>query len=242
MQTWERAVVGTLDEAVAEGPGGSAAAERLCRTCTALFDVDGAALSLLLSEITAGTLAASSQQSRDVDALQFNTGEGPCIDSVASGQPVLVDDLRHADSRWPLFVEGALAHGVEAVFALPVMVGAMNVGALDLFRSRPGPLTDRELWGARRAAGVARLPLLDLIGRVDRDVAGGGDGTAHLRSLERLEIHQATGMVMVQLDVDAGTAVARLRAHAITEGRAMSDVAWDVIDRRLTLPRDGDAS
>lgn len=241
MRTWERDIADKLDEALGAAPDGSGG-ERLCLTCAELFDVDGAALSLLLSDVTAGTFAASSRQSRDVDALQFSTGEGPCLDSVASGRPVLVEDLRQADRRWPLFVEGALAQGVSAVFALPVVVGASTVGALDLFRSTPGPLSEHGLWGARRAAELARLPVLDLIGRVESDVAGGGDGSTQLRSLDRAEVHQATGMLMVQLGVDASSAVARLRAHAITEGRTMSDVAWDVIGRRLTLPRDGDAS
>lgn len=241
MRTWERDIADKLDEALGAAPDGSGG-ERLCLTCAELFDVDGAALSLLLSDVTAGTFAASSRQSRDVDALQFSTGEGPCLDSVASGRPVLVEDLRQADRRWPLFVEGALAQGVSAVFALPVVVGASTVGALDLFRSTPGPLSEHGLWGARRAAELARLPVLDLIGRVESDVAGGGDGSTQLRSLDRAEVHQATGMLMVQLGVDASSAVARLRAHAIAEGRTMSDVAWDVIGRRLTLPRDGDAS
>ncbi|MFF9896031.1 ANTAR domain-containing protein [Streptomyces longispororuber] len=49
----------------------------------------------------------------------------------------------------------------------------------------------------------------------------------------RREVHQATGMVMVQLGIGQEQAFDRLRARAFTEGRTVSEVARDVVARRL---------
>jgi AmiR/NasT family two-component response regulator len=50
------------------------------------------------------------------------------------------------------------------------------------------------------------------------------------------EIHQAAGILTVQLGVPITEALARLRAHALTTRRALIDVARDVIAHRLHLP------
>ena len=65
-----------------------------------------------------------------------------------------------------------------------------------------------------------------------------GDLALELETLggTRTEIHQATGMVSAQLEVSAADALVRLRAHAYAEGRTLSDVAADVLGRRLRLP------
>ena len=83
----------------------------------------------------------SDSRSRLIEDLQFTLGEGPCVDAVRSGSPVLLDDVRavtDATRRWPAFVKEAESSGVRAVFAFPVQVGAIALGTLDLYRSRAG--------------------------------------------------------------------------------------------------------
>ena len=63
--------------------------------------------------------------------------------------------------------------------------------------------------------------------------AGLDESVAH-----RAEVHQASGMVAVQLGVSVGDALARLRAHAFAEGRPLAAVAEDVVSRRLRLTDD----
>lgn len=71
-------------------------------------------------------------------------------------------------------------------------------------------------------------------------VSENGNGWSQLESLERVEVYQATGMIMEQLEVRPTDAVVRLRAHAFASERTASEVAWAVIERRLTLsPDDG---
>jgi hypothetical protein len=110
---------------------------------------------------------------------------------------------------------------------------------LDLFRRAAGPLDDDALTGGLLAAELAALPLLDLItGDVDWLAAGDGAGWPELASLERVEVYQATGMVMGQLDVGPIEALARLRAHAFATGRTASEVAWLIVERELVLDSD----
>jgi hypothetical protein len=205
------------------------AADRLCHACVKLLDVDGAAVSLLQSGSTRGTFGSSGDLSRRLDEYQFIYGEGPCLDAVSSGRPVLVSDFRNlAEQRWPAFGRAVLDSGVRAVFALPVAIAHSPVGALDLFSRRPGPLSADQLDAGLWAAELASLPLLDLM-TSDADwaaAAEGDDGWEQLASLERVEVYQATGMIIGGLDVDAAEALVRLRAYALARGLTASEAAW----------------
>jgi hypothetical protein len=133
-----------------------------------------------------------------------------------------------------------LAHEIRCVYAIPVVVAGEYVGALDLFRAQPGPLLGDELVGAVAAAELAGIPLLDLL---DADLQAAvadpnSDAWAELNTLSRVEVSQATGMVVAQLSIEPAEALVRLRAHAYATGRSATDVARDILERRLTL--DGD--
>ena len=62
--------------------------------------------------------------------------------------------------------------------------------------------------------------------------------TSEVGSWLSAEIYQAAGMVTVQLDVDITEALARMRAYAYAEERPLSEVARDIVARRLRLERD----
>ncbi len=230
-----------LGASMAGADRASAMAHRLCAACVQLLDVDGAAVSLMLAGTTYGTVGASSDLSRRLDELQFTFGEGPCADAVRQGRPVLVEDL--ADplrQRWPAYTAAALADGVHAVYALPISVAGACVGALDLYRHSPGALLGPALLGGLMAAELAALPLLNLrSGAADlEEAAEGGQAWDQLTALARVEVYQATGMLMAQLQVGPTDALARLRAHAFAHDLTASDVAWAILERRLRLEPD----
>jgi len=103
---------------------------------------------------------------------------------------------------------------------------------LDLYRRAPGALSATQMRDALSAADAATLILLGL--RSDP-----GEEQAWDRSWgSRAEIHQATGMVVAQLGISAADALARLRAHAFAEQRLLSEVARDVVARRLRFAKD----
>jgi GAF domain/ANTAR domain len=223
------------------GLRGTEAANRLCEACVDLFHVDAAAISLIFNGTNTGTLGASSQPARLYDELQFTLGEGPCLDSVAGRAPVLVSDLADvADVRWPAYAPAMLAHQISSVFAMPVVLAGEYVGALDLYRTRSSSLDADELAGALVAAELAQMSLLDLLAEDLHTALGDpeSDTWTELHRLTRVEVSQATGMLIEQLDVDAAEALVRLRAHAYATNRSATDVARDILDNGLRLEID----
>lgn len=226
-----------LSSAMSGSGSALAAANGLCRACVGLLAVDGASISLTLQGANRGTFGSSGDLSSRLDALQFTFGEGPCLDAVHSGAPVMAVDLDDpAETRWPAFTGAVLRTGVSAVFALPVSLASQRVGALDLYRIRSGPLDPRAMTVALLAAELAALPLLDLLG-AHRNAAiwAEQDGWTQLASLERVEVYQATGMLVGALDIDPTEALVRLRAHAFAHDMTAAEVAWEIVERRLPL-------
>jgi GAF domain/ANTAR domain len=207
----------------------------------ALFGIDAAAISLVFAGATSGTLGASGAAARVYDELQFTLGEGPCLDSVAQRAPVLVADLADANNaRWPVYGPALLDQQIRGVFAIPVVLAGEYVGALDLFCAQPGELSDDHLAGAVAAAELAGVPLLDIIDSDLQAAVNEPDSSAwaELNALSRTEVSQATGMLVAQLEVEPAEALVRLRAHAYATNRSATDVARDILDRRLQLEAD----
>lgn len=227
-----------LDAAVSRAVPGIAAAHELCAACVALLEVDGAAVSMVYRGESRGTFGSSSEASRLLDEYQFTFGEGPCLDAVATGDVVLAPDLDdEREQRWPVFTRAALDDGVRGVFALPIMIASACVGALDLFRTAPGPLQGLQLAGALLAAERAATPLLALLEEADQPAIDDREATTW-PDMDRIEVYQATGMLIAQLDVDAAEALVRLRAHAVATGQTASQVAWAILGGHLLLERD----
>jgi GAF domain-containing protein len=227
--------------AAVDGGRGVAAADRLCEACVVLLDIDAAAISLILDGASSGTLGSSGPAARRYDELQFTFGEGPCLEAVAQRVPILIVDLADPEEvRWPGYGPAMLANHIRGVYAIPVVVAGEFIGALDLFRTRPGPLLGDDLTGALVAAELADIPLLDLLdGDLQAAIAEpNSNAWAELHVLSRAEVSQATGMLVAQLGVDPAEALVRLRAHAYSTGRSATDVAHDILERRLKLEAD----
>jgi GAF domain-containing protein/ANTAR domain-containing protein len=212
-----------------------ALAEQVCWAYVMGLDVDGAAISLLTASTSSQTLCATDATAELLEELQFSLGEGACVEAAVTGRPVLVADMHHSTevSRWPTFAAAVVEQSdVGALFAVPFQWGAINLGVLDLYRTAPGSLSDVQLRDAISAADMAALMFLGV-----RTDSGDGEWLDH-SMYGRAEIHQATGMVLAQLGVSATDALARMRAYAFVEQRLLSDVAHDVVSRRLRFTQD----
>ena len=218
---------------------GEDAANRLCEACVALFGVDAAAISLVFDGAHAATLGASDPTARVLDELQFTLGEGPGLDAVTRRTAVLVTDLAQTGgaTRWPTYRRAIHVRGIGFVYAIPIAIVGHYIGALTLFRAHPGMLTAQQLAGARVAAELAEMPILDLA-KADLQAAV-ADPDSHswteLSALTRTEVNQATGMLVGQLNVEPAVALVRLRAHAYATDRTPTDVARDILAHRLRL-------
>ncbi|SEP07337.1 ANTAR domain-containing protein [Amycolatopsis saalfeldensis] len=223
--------------ALVEGGAGSGVdtVGRVCRACVRLLPVDGAAVSVMADAGRRELVYASDEVSTALAELQFSLGEGPCFEAYRTGGPVLVADLATGlVPGWPMFAAEAAGHPVAALFTFPLQIGAVRVATLDTYRATPGSLTPADLARALRVADVAALALSGL-------QAGGtswldGDGPWLAASgMRRREVHQATGMLIAQLDISAAAALARMRAHAFGQDRPLAEVAADIVAGRLLL-------
>jgi ANTAR domain-containing protein/GAF domain-containing protein len=206
---------------------------RICELCADQLDISGAGLSMITPVGARGIVCATDEVSALLEDLQFTLGEGPCFDAARWGSPILIADLEQPEDlaigRWPTFVDGALSAGVRALFVFPLRVGAISVGALDLYRNRVGDLTRADYPAALMAAEAAAHALL----RLEVGQAAIFSDNPDTKVGYQFQIHQATGMVQVQLGVTTEEALVRLRARAFALGRPLVDVATDVVERRL---------
>jgi hypothetical protein len=199
----------------------------LCKNLASTLGVMGAAVNLMSAAGSDGVAAASDDRCRDVDELQFTTGEGPCHAAFAARRPVLTPDLRAAAVRqWPGYASAALASGVGAVFAFPIHIGGVGFGVLDVYAAHPGSMRSEQMTLALTYAQIATEIMLD----GDLTTAKGELDPGLSTALDyRAEIHQAQGMAMVDLGVGPGEALARMRAHAFAHDRPLIDLARDII-------------
>jgi GAF domain-containing protein len=215
--------------------GSVAVLHRLCSAAMKALEVSGAGVSVMTDQGVRVLAAAEGTSSQCVVELQFSLGEGPCNDAFTTRRPILEGNLSLASSRWPAYTIAAHDYGVRAVFAFPLQVGAARLGVLDLYREQTGQLSADELSHALSFAEVATTVLLDGQQHApDGLMVHGLDDAVGYHS----EVHQAQGMVMVQVGSTLAEALALLRAHAYAQERSLADVAGDVVLRRLRLDED----
>ena len=222
-------VWGLVAEQAAARDGRVSAAD-VCAAVVPAVQVTGAWLSAGLDAQAGHLMQVTDEVARQLADLQLTLGEGPLLDASGSSGPVLASDLADAEwgTRWPAFGPAASQAGAAAVFAFPLVVGAIRAGVLGLYRDRPGPLSDFQLGDALVFADTATCCSWTPT-----------DRPADLASY-RAEIDQATGMLTEQLDVSITDAFVRLRAYAYVNDIQLADVARDIVARRLRLFPDPD--
>jgi GAF domain len=221
--------------AAVTGPGATAGfgtlMDRLCRLAVDEMALSGCAVVLMSGTVQVGTFGGAGRHAATITELQFELGEGPCLQACASGVPVLLPDLTaEAAARWPVFAPAAVAAGVRAEFSLPLRAGPRGIGTFDLCRDEPGMLSDQQLADALVAADIACDAVLSA-----REPFGNADLARLLETVgaDRLVVHQATGMIAAQLNDTTINALARLRAAGFESGRSIYDIAQDIVARRV---------
>jgi hypothetical protein len=206
---------------------------RLCAVCPEIIGTNGAGVMLMSGDVPRGSLCTTDEISHLIEDLQYVLGEGPCVDAYQQDQVVSEPDLADpVTPRWPAFAPPALKAGARAVFGFPLRVGGARLGALNLYRDAPGPLTAEQHADALVVADVAARWVLE--------AQAGAPPGAIARVLEigadfHYIVHNAVGMLSVQQDISVAEALIRLRAFAFSNDRPLADVAGDIVARRLRL-------
>jgi hypothetical protein len=236
----------------AAGRGRPVSAGDACVAAAAATGATGAWLTAARDAEAGHLMRVTDKLSEQLAELQLILGEGPSLDATASGGPVLASDLDAAEDRrrWPAFAPAAGRAGAAAVFAFPLLIGAIRAGVLTLYRNQPGPLSAFQLGDALVFADAATVLLLDAQNHADGTSADGNsaDGNGGPAAApggqpadlarHRAEVDQATGMLTEQLGVGIADAFIRLRAYAYARDLRLTDVARDIVARRLRLSSD----
>jgi GAF domain-containing protein len=203
---------------------------RLGERCVELFDAAAAGLLLADGRGALRLMAATNEAMEIVELFQVQNAEGPCLECYLSGEPVQVEDMAGGAERWPLFVPVATAAGFRSAHALPLRLRGRVLGALNLFRTTPGHLAPPEIAAAQALADVATIAIVQH--RAARDAQALAE-QLHLALDSRIVIEQAKGVIAEQVGIGMDAAFAHLRGYARRHRRLLSEVAHDVVERRL---------
>jgi len=208
----------------------------LCDLYVELVPVSGASITVFRHPGAQSTIGSSDDLSAALDQLQFDLGEGPRWETARTGRASVSLDVRlDAHPEWPLFGAAAAELGVGALFSFPISMGTELFGVADLYRALAGPLG---VEATARAVTVSNQVAAPAAQFARRSAAAQSEAADKAPALRR-EVHQATGMILMQLETDALGALALLRAYAFAHERTVDDVARDVVARRLDFGQEG---
>jgi len=191
-----------------------------------VFGLAGAGVSLADGE-TMRTVAAQSERAAALELIQQQYGIGPCVDSQRTARPVLVADLTDHPRKWKEFTKAAATVGVVSAAAIPIRLGGVGLGVLDLYHDSQHQWTTEEVRLADRLARMAASYAFELY-RARRT-------TAQLQQAldSRVIIEQAKGMLAERMGITIDAAFVQLRAHARDHNKPLRIVADAVVQQGL---------
>jgi GAF domain-containing protein len=202
----------------------------LVATSVELLDVTAAGLLLLDGSGKLQPIASSSEDARMLELFQLQNEEGPCLESVSTGQVVSVPDLEEAVERWPRFSRAALERGFHSVHAVPLRPRDEHIGGLNLFSARQPPISQASRRVIQALADVATIGILQ-----QRSLNGTTLLAEQLQSAlnSRVFIEQAKGVLAESGKTDMGRAFQALRSYARSSNQRLSSVAQQLVSRSL---------
>jgi hypothetical protein len=234
-------VLSQLAQAMARESATDPLPHRLCRSATSLLGADGAAITLAYTARERVTLCVTDDRAARLEDLQDLLGEGPGPTAYRTGRQVhvLIGD---GDHRWPQFESSAQqAFGSINVHAIPIKPNHMTLGVFTAHVRLGQPLLLSAVTVQFLADAVGVALLRDPASHLGEPMSPTDQGDAGPWS-SRSRIHQATGMVVAQLGIDADDALALMRAHAFASGTSLDDVASAVTQRVLDFSQIHDDS
>lgn len=191
--------------------------------------VDEAGISLLRRNGRIETVAATAQVVRDLDAVQYEVGEGPCHDAIRGDGMRCVDDLAH-DDQWPAYAPRAVELGIHSQLGLQLYVEDTTLGGLNLYAFQPNAFDEM----TPRVAGLFATHAAHALGR----------RITHDQLSEAMDsrkiIGQALGIVMERYHLDEDRAFAFLTRVSQTGNVKIRTLAAQLVEdlnqgRRTTL-------
>jgi hypothetical protein len=173
------------------------------------------------------TLCASDAQAARLDELQIDLGEGPSWHSVREKTILLEADLRRSPSPWPMFADAIAGESSRAVLTLPLSTGLVGLGAVGIWADDPKTLSSHDV---ATVASLVAIAATQVLRRTFARMEAPQEDT-----YSRREVHQATGMVVAQLQIPSDEALLIIEAHAFAAGTTVRALASDIVARRVDL-------
>jgi transcriptional regulator with GAF, ATPase, and Fis domain len=214
------------------GSSGGSMTERLC-AMSVDAGVDGAAILVQSDSQISGCIAAAGPLGRALHDLEVQRGEGPAHQALREHRAILADQLVTGPSEsWPIVSLDARERGIGALFALPLHVGSISIGVLEVCRAQPGSLSRAQFSDLAVIADLCTSALL-------LAQAGLQDGALmdliSAESGSQIPVHQAVGMVAQQENLSTTDALARMRAFALAEDMTVQQLARRIIAREIRM-------
>jgi GAF domain-containing protein len=185
---------------------------------TLIPGVEDGSISVVHDRRNIGSRAPSSALAEQVDALQGETGQGPCLDAMFMHQTVHVPDMA-TEKRWPQFAYRAAEAGAGSMLCFQLWVEGDNLGALNLYAGRAGAFTRESvhvglLVAAHAAVAFAEAMKVEQLGEAlaTRDLIG-----------------QAKGILIERYTIDGDQAFAILERSSSTTNMKLRDVAEHLV-------------
>jgi GAF domain-containing protein len=194
--------------------------------CVEVLDIAAAGIMLATPDGQLQAITSSNEAMRVVELFELQSDEGPCLDCFHGRQAVVNQDLAGANDRWPRFAPVAVDAGFLAADAIPMRLRGDIIGALNLFRTETGSLSDDDILVAQALADIATIAILQ-----NRTSVEARDINAQLTTAlaSRIVIEQAKGMIAERGQLPVDEAFNRLRRHARNNNLRLADVARDTV-------------
>lgn len=187
--------------------------------CRTVPGTDGCSISYVIGRRRVEPRASSGKLVAQLDALQGEIGQGPCLDAVWDQEVVLANDIAD-DERWPEFSARAAERGVASMICLQLFVQGDRLGAMNLYSFIPDVFDDEAGDTARILAAHAAVAL------------SGAEHESNLRkSIDSRDlIGQAKGILMERHKLTAEQAFHVLARASQDLNRKLFDIALEVTD------------
>ena len=203
---------------------------RVCQQAVhAIGEADLASVTLL-GDGRPYVAAATGRHTDDIEHVQYQAQEGPCLEAAETRQVVRVT-VHEVGDRWPVFAQSSAKAGVGSYLCAPLFIDTQHHGSLNLYHSETHGFNalDTALLELYTTAAEAALRATQRYIRARRH-------TANLQQAltSRATIDQAKGIIMAVHRIPADSAFAKLVEQSQRQNVKLADLAARFVDDVIT--------